>query len=195
MALTSTTLSGALTAAGTRANLASATGVAAGSLMKIDDEFVRVAAIAGTWVDLIRGINGSVQCAHNTGAPVCHSLSGDDFSAPLPAPRMYSYTSAGALTVAPGVHLVGVGAGGAIAYTLANPGADQNGILLHVVSMSAYAHTITLATGWGAVSGDTDVITLSGAVGDGFTLISRAGTWAPVATALTAAEGASAAVA
>lgn len=192
MSLTSTSLSGAITATATRAVVASATSIVAGTVAKIDDEFVRVAAISGTTVDLIRGINGSRQVAHNTGAPFVHSATPDDFSVPV-APRVYSYTSAGAITPAPGTHIIGVGAGGAIAYTLADPPADLPGMFLHIVSVTAQAHTVTMTTGYGGTNA-TDIFTFSGAVGDSITLMSRNGVWSHVATGLTAAEGVSASV-
>jgi hypothetical protein len=187
MALTSTSLSGAIAIDATRAVVASATSLAAGSLCKIDDEYCLVQSISGTAVTLMRGINGSVQCAHNTGAPFVHSTSWEDFSAAIPAPRQYSYTSAGALTPAPGLHIIGVGAGGAVAYTLANPPADQPGMLMHIVSVTAQAHTVDLATGYGG-SDATDIFTMSGAVGDSITLMSRNGVWSHVATGLVAAD-------
>lgn len=192
MALTSTSLAGALSQAGTRAVVAAAGTLAVGCLLKIDDEYARVSAISGTRVDLRRGLQGSAQVAHNTGAPVCYSLDDADFSWPIP-PELYSYTAAGAITPSAGVHLIGVGAAGAIAYTLANPPADLPGMVIHLVSVSAYAHTVTLAS---AYTGSTEtVFTFNNTVGSGVTLISRNAVWSHCSTSRLANESVSVAVA
>jgi hypothetical protein len=195
MALTATTLAGALGATALKANLTSATGVVVGSLLKIDDEYTLVQSIAGTWVSLMRGINGSVQCAHSAGAPAVHSSAPEDFASSIPKPRIYSYSAAGAITPAPGIHVIGIGAGGAHAMTLVDPPADQPGMLLHIVSASAYQHTITMGTGYGGTSG-TDAFTLATeGVGLAITLMSKAGQWSLLATNLTSGEAVGATVA
>jgi hypothetical protein len=193
MALTATTIAGALSASGTRVALTSATSVVAGSIMKIDDEFVRVAAINGTAADLVRGINGTAAVAHAALAPCVHSADGADFWVPV-APRVYSYGAAGAITVAPGIHIIGCGASGAQAMTLADPAADQMGIQLTIVSASAQAHTVTLTTGYLGTNA-SDVFTFAGALGHSITLVAAKGVWAHVGTSLAADESAGVAVA
>jgi hypothetical protein len=192
MALTQTTLAGAMSASTTRCNLTAATSVAVGSLMKIDDEFVKVAAITGTWCDLVRGVNGTAQVAHGILAPCTHSTEPSDFTVPV-APRVYSYGGAtDAITVAPGIHLLTHD--DAAAYTLANPAYDQMGIVLTIVSTTAAAHTVTLVTGY--LGGATeDVFTFAAAVGHSITLVAAKGVWAHVGTSLAANEAAGVGVA
>lgn len=191
MALTATTLAGALSATGVRANLTSATSVAVGSLLKIDDEFCRVQALSGTWVTLQRGINGTAAVAHNALAPAIHSTDGADFSAVV-APRVYSYSVDGALTVAPGIHLLTKA--GVNAMTLANPATDQDGLTMTIVSTTANAHTVTLATGYLGTSA-SDVLTFNNVVGHSVTLVAAKGVWAQVGTSNAADESAGVAVA
>jgi len=192
MALTQTTIAGALSASGTRVGLTSATSVAVGSLMKIDDEFVKVAALNGTWADLVRGVNGTAQVAHSSLAPCTHSTEPSDFTVPV-APRVYSYGGAtDAITVAPGIHLLTHD--DAAAYTLANPAYDQIGIVLTIVSTTAAAHTVTLTTGVLGTNA-SDVYTFAAAVGHSITLVAAKGVWAHVGTSLAADESAGVAVA
>lgn len=192
MALTATTIAGALSASATKVALTSATSVAAGSIMKIDDEFVRVAAIDGVIATISRGINGSAQVAHGILAPCVHSTDGGDFWVPV-APRVYSYGGAAdAITVAPGIHLLTHD--DAAAYTLANPAVDQMGIVLTIVSTTAAAHTVTLTTGYLGTNA-SDVFTFAAAVGHSITLVAAKGVWAHVGTSLAADESAGVAVA
>ena len=192
MPLTSTTLAAAITADALRANLTSATGVVAGSsVMKIDEEWVKVTALSGTWVTLIRGLDGSAQVAHGALAPVVHTTNGAEWSGPIPAPRVYSYDADGAITVAPGTHYLTKAS--AAAMTLANPPADQNGIVLTIASTTAAAHTVTMAT---AVLGSTETVyTFGNVVGHSKTLVSYKGLWAEVNTSRAADETAGVSVA
>jgi len=192
MALTATTLAAALTAAEKRAKLTAVTNVVAGSsLLKIDDEYCRVDAINGLFVDLARGLNGSAVVAHGIYAPVIHTVLASDWSPPIPAPRVYSYGASGAITVAPGIHYLTKATAGA--YTLANPPVDQNGMVVSLVSTTAAAHTVTMAT---AVLGSTETVyTFVNALGHSKTLVSYKGVWAEVNTSRQADESAGVAVA
>lgn len=69
-ALTSTTLSAALTATQTTVQVASATGVSAGVYLFVDREAMRVNSITGTLANVSRGFAGSAARAHITGAVV-----------------------------------------------------------------------------------------------------------------------------
>lgn len=78
MAITATTLSGAVAVSDTSVGVASATGISApvpqtGSgltLLKIDDEMMSVVSLIGTQVQVSRGQYGTQQVAHLTSAPV-----------------------------------------------------------------------------------------------------------------------------
>jgi hypothetical protein len=192
MAFTATTLAAALADTEKRAKLTAVTNVVAGSsLLKIDDEWCKVDAIAGLFVDLSRGLNGSKVVAHGIYAPAIHTTNAAEFSAPIPEPRVYSYGASGAITVAPGLHYITKGS--IAAMTLADPPADQNGMMLTVASTTAYAHTLTMAT---AVLGSTETVyTFGNVVGHSKTLVSYKGKWAEVNTSRAANENAGVAVA
>ena len=69
--------------------------------------------------------------------------------------------------------------GTAAALTVAAPTATtDDGITIVFVSTTAAAHTITATTvGWNAGDAASDVATLGGAIGDGFTCIAYQGEW------------------
>lgn len=68
--LTSTTTSAALTDTGTSVTVASATGIAAGTILYIDKEAMSVVSISGTVATVRRGVAGSFAAAHASGAVV-----------------------------------------------------------------------------------------------------------------------------
>lgn len=206
MAQTKTYISQALTANANLMIVAAATGAVVGDYVKIEDELAKVASIDGLNIGLkFRGCEGTLAVAHNNKAPVVFCAA-DDLPAlgpqTLPGdapPRdIRTYSAAGAIALPNGrdmIAIIGVGEGSSLhAYTLADPPKNTSGYAITIVSASAYAHTVTLTTGFGGTNA-TDVFTMSGAVGDAITLVALHGTWQPIATALTAAEGASAAVA
>jgi hypothetical protein len=86
-----------------------------------------------------------------------------------------TYTSSGAITVKPG--LVLLGSGGALAMTLAAPTTQQNGMTMIILASTAQAHTITNTAGFNAGTTARDVCTLGGAIGDGLTIVASAGVW------------------
>jgi hypothetical protein len=192
MALTSTTLAAAITATATRVSLTSATGVVAGSVLKIDDEYCVVTRISGVWADVIRGVNGSKTAAHALLTPVIHTTNAAEWNPPMPAPRTYSYSADGAITIAPGLHLITKAT--AAAMTLADPPVDRAGIVLTIASATAAAHTVTMATS--PLGGTETVYTFANVVGHTKTLVSTgAGKWAEVNTSRKADETAGVAVA
>lgn len=85
-------------------------------------------------------------------------------------------TDDGAITIPSG--LVVLNKAGAIAATLAAP--QGNGLVLFIVSETAQAHTLDLAT-TGVNGGSADVGTFGGAIGDGVVLISHGDHWYSVA--------------
>lgn len=83
----------------------------------------------------------------------------------------------GAIGIKSGV--VAITKGSAAALTLAAPtaGADD-GMILHIRSTTAYAHTITnTSPGFNNLSTSGDVATLGGAVGDGLSVYAYNGIW------------------
>lgn len=86
-----------------------------------------------------------------------------------------TYTSAGAITIKPGVSLVG--SAGALAMTLAAPSVQQNGMTMAIFASTAQAHTITNTAGFNGGTTARDVCTLGGAIGDGILIQAWGGVW------------------
>lgn len=85
-------------------------------------------------------------------------------------------TADGAITLKSG--LVILNKAGAIAATLAAPTATtDDGKELNIVSITAQAHTVTVAGGINGTGASGDVGTFGGAIGDGFTVIAYGGKW------------------
>ena len=86
-------------------------------------------------------------------------------------------TDDGAITIKSGVVILNKA--GAIAATLAAPTATTDDFkVLHIVSITAQAHTITATTiGFNAGDAASDVATLGGAIGDGLSVVAYQGEW------------------
>lgn len=95
------------------------------------------------------------------------------------ATLLAQYTASGALTVAPGVHLLN---GTTLAMTLANPTIAQNGMIMYISAQNASAHTVTYTAGFGGGTTARDVATFGGAIGDGLVIFANAGTWWIIST-------------
>lgn len=198
MAITTTTLAAAFTAAQTRFKATSATGATVGGLVKIDAEFMVVEAITGTLIDVrSRGAYGTAAVAHAILAPVTFCLPADLLT-PAPghgtglqeSPRdVVSYGAGGAIAL-PTRDTVVLLMGGTAAHTLADPAGVPDGTMLTIVAAQVTtAYTVTLTTGY-AGSNATDVFTFDGVVGSSVTLMACKGVWVHIGTSLTAAEAA-----
>lgn len=86
-----------------------------------------------------------------------------------------TYTSAGAITLLPGVSFIG--SGGALAMTLASPALYQNGMVMVIYASTAQAHTITYTPGFFGTTTSSDVCTLGGAIGDNLVIYAQNGVW------------------
>jgi len=74
---------------------------------------------------------------------------------------------------------------GAIAATLADPtAATDDGKVLTVFSLTAQAHTVTIAGGLNGAGGGADVGTFGGAVGDQFSVFAYNGKWYKLTAAI-----------
>ena len=98
-----------------------------------------------------------------------------DFGASVQVPTQ-ELTDSGAITIPSGVVILNKS--GVIAATLAAP--QANGLVLYIVSETAQAHTLDLATS-GVNGGSADVGTFGGAVGDGVCLVSHGNHWYSIA--------------
>ena len=182
MALTATTLHGALTSTASRVRVTTAGTVAAGHFAKINGEIAKVMAVNGTLVDLQRGVRGTVAKAHGALSPFVYGTAAD-FAATNTGPtavadNIYCYSVAGAIAIKPGTVLL-TGAA-AITFTLADPSVAEDGLKMTFIALTAQAHVVTNAAGSGFDAGagaSYDVATFGGAIGDNFTIIASGGKW------------------
>lgn len=91
------------------------------------------------------------------------------------AGSVQSYATSTAITVQPGLSLLG--SGGALSMTLAAPSAQQDGLVMNIFASTAQAHTITNTAGFNGGTTARDVCTLGGAIGDGITIVAFGGVW------------------
>lgn len=205
MALTTTTASSAIGQTDTSIVVASATGFAAGYLVRVDSEFMKVAQsyVSGTTIPVVRGQDGSAQLAHKVTANVTVGTAADFAAPPVgvsaavtnpvqPAfGQIYSYSAAGAISPVSGIHIINGTSN--LAMTLAVPTKDQDGTLLVIVANGKAAHTVTVSGGLGAGSTASDVGTFSSSYQGGCILCAANGAWVLVGNGVfsaTAATGA-----
>lgn len=165
MSITATTLSGAITASQTSFGVASAAGItipnfqtASGiTYLFIDQELMLVITVNGTFIGVVRGVNGTQAAAHVSGAQVQIGLPTDfvtqqelygsaitkiNTSAAFNQPAIFLTGTADAIPA----HVAGfyvVKTGSADLMTLAAPVAADEGNIIEVWSDTAFAHTIT----------------------------------------------------
>lgn len=205
MALATTTLSSAVAINDTVIKVASATDVAAGRLIRIDDEWMKVsqAYSSGTAVNVLRGQQGSASAAHASSANVTHGLASDFSDAPdgayganvVPsqrARRVVSYSAAGAISLpGAGEDVVAVINGtGALAMTLANPSKDIDGSMLIIIANGKAAHTVTYTAGIGNGGASFDVGTFSASLQVGCQLMACNGFWVLIGNGIAGATAA-----
>lgn len=192
MALTTTTASSAIGASDKFIVVASATGFAAGNLIRVDNEIMRVskAYVSGTTITLDgRGLDGTAQVAHPVSTNVTTGLP-TDFPIPgvggpanaypsQPSLDIAYYSTAGAITLpTAGRDMLAVLNGTTIlAMTLASPTKEMDGCKLYVTNGGKAAHTVTLTAGFGANTTNSDVITFNASQSGGFFAIAANGVW------------------
>ena len=176
MALATTTLSSACAATDNSIVVASATSMAAGRIVLVDQEFMKVNAgyVSGTTVGVLRGQNGSSVVAHVTTTNVTHGASGDFSNPPagiaasvnLPASRafkLYSQTATGTITLPiTGENILLVLNGtSVIAVTVPVPTKDMDGTMMFISGNGVAAHTVTFTGGLSGAGTSYDVITVN----------------------------------
>ena len=180
MATTDTTLSAAVARDDTTILVASLTNFAANDLAKIDGEVMKIVSVpsaATIPVPVIRGIQGTAQVAHVSGARVIRgatpTAAGSDWGDPpvgtvaaFAGPRAYTKTSlsaTGTLTLPkPGEELlVTLNGTTVINLTVPVPTEDMDGTMLWIASNGAAAHTVTFTGGLSGASTSYDVITVN----------------------------------
>lgn len=207
MAITTTTLSAAVGINDTTILLASLTSLAAGQLARIDGEYLRILSVpsaATVPVPVLRGQEGSAQVAHATGAMVSFGTASPvagpaDWAQPAAGSITYgsgsptivhrSYSAAGAIELpGPGqIMIAEINGTGALAMTVAAPTAAIRGSMLRIVGNGKAAHTVTFATGLGAVGATADVATFAAGQQQAIEVIAAGVAWQPSANVAGAA--------
>lgn len=196
MSTTSTTLSGAVGANDLVINVASASGAAFRNKIRIDDEwFTQTADAIGTAIPVRGGEDGSYRQAHVSGAVVEMGLPSDFPAAPpgtaIPVPvsptqqnRTYVTSTGGAIAVPlsdQGIFLKLLGTV-TTAQTITDPVAAQEGQIIVIQAGAAHAYIVQAVDSTGTASdvsfsGDQDLATFGGAIGDGFAFKAVNGAW------------------
>jgi hypothetical protein len=192
MALATTTLSSAVAATDVNIVVASATSIAVGRLLLVDQEVMQVAQswTSGTTIPVLRGREGTVGAAHKATANVTHGLA-SDFSAPTPGLAesvtypisrgtiIQSLSASATLTLPAGgsdLRLILNGTG-AITLTVPVPTKDMDGCELSIVSNGVAQHLLTFTGGLSGAGSNYDVITINATAPAAFKFIACNGLW------------------
>lgn len=211
MALTTTTLNGAIGVNDTLIKVTSGTGFAKGYYLRIDDEFLLQTADAAsgstTLIPVARGVNGSVAKTHVTTTNITvgtgSDFTGSAVTTPLAYPlagrqrRVTNYAASGAISLpSPGTDEVAVLIGtGALTMTVAAPSKDMDGCKLTIFGNAKSASTIQFdgTVGLANAGSSYDIITLQNAGNVGVEVMAINGFWniaaAPAITGTTTAIG------
>ena len=180
MSLTATTLLYAVDNYVSTIQVTSATGFVVGNPVRVDHELMKVQAINGVSIDVMRGIRGTKCQAHNGLANIVTGPWADFPVEEFPRAGSYSYDASGALTIANGIHKIVKVA--AATMTLAPPSRAQEGIVMSILALTTAAHTVTVSVADDAVAGfggkgtGGDAASLN-ATGDTLTIIAARGRW------------------
>lgn len=187
MAITNTTLASACAAGDQVINVTSATGFAAGNLIRVDNEWMlQTAAANGTVVPVRRnGMNGSAVVAHTILAPVATCLASDTLAAgaqqilnpAMSNPTIVSYGASGAIAPPTVNTLVMLDKATAAAMTLAAPSGLADGTEVTILSATAAAHTVTYTAGFYGDTTSSDVATFAAKAGASMTIVAYKGAW------------------
>ena len=201
MAFNYTTFSAAVAVNDKSVNVASATGLAAGVYIRAGFEMMQVTKdyTSGTTVGVLRGQDGTQQLAHTSGEFVSVGLA-TDFAVPgiggpavtypnIPSSDYRTYALAGAITLpSAGRNMVAELIGtGVLAMTVAAPTKELAGCRLFIAGNGKAAHTVTFATGLGAVGATADVATFKADQQQGIEVIACGLAWIPSANVAGAA--------
>lgn len=181
MALTPTTIAGAMSANATTVKLTASTSIAKKMLLKIDGETMLVSDITlAPTVSVARGENGSLAVAHANLAPAIYGVP-SDFTNANGAP-IVSYGADGAITIPTIDTTIYLTKATAAAMTLAGPAKDQTNVVT-IIGTVAVANTVTYTAGFYGDTTSSDVATYAAKVGASLTIQAQSGKWGPVATA------------
>lgn len=193
MALTNTSLSGAVTLNATQIKLTAFTNPSSGgigprTIVVVDGESMLVAdASLSPTLKVVRGYDGTKACAHNTLAPVVYGLTSDftqeaSTNGQAAANELSLSVNSTDVTLPVVDSTIYLTKAGVLAITINGPRADQDNTI-RFVSLTANAHTITYTPGFYANTTSSDVATFPATAGAVFTIVARNGLWNAVATA------------
>jgi len=192
MALATTTLPAAITATAGELTVASATSLAVGRLILVDQEMMQVTkgyVVAATTVPVLRGQGGTVAAAHTITSTVTHG-DADDFQTPgaqaftsHPTVRPWkqvSYTGSANTVVLPtageNLHVI-LNATTADTLTIPVPTADMTGTRLLISSNGAAAHILTFTGGLSGAGSSYDLITINATAPASFEFVAVNSLW------------------
>ena len=200
MALVRTTLASPVALGDTSISVASATSIAPGRILRIDQEWfvVQKDYTTGTNIPVRGGQFGSARRAHAVTAGVVHGDGSEDFDAPAatamtssPTTRptvITSVTATSTLTHAPAGsdHRVILNGTSVITLTIPVPTTDMDGDNLTIISNGAAAHVPTFTGGLGGAGASYDAFTNNATGKFALTVFAANGTWqVPVGPAMT----------
>lgn len=193
MALATTTLSSACSITDNTIVVASATSMAAGRLILIDQEMMQVVQtyVSGTTVGVLRGRDGSKTVAHVTTANVTHGAA-SDFDNPTDqtstgyptqrATKIVSITATSTLTLPDAGSDLRVILNGTsvITLTVPVPTKEMDGCELTIIGNGAAAHVLTFTGGLGGAGTSYDVVTINATAPTAMKAIACNGLWLAV---------------
>lgn len=188
MALTRTTLAVAATKDTTLFSVTSSTGATVGGFMRVNDEYMMIEAIPLTNFVRVRsrGDRGGTAIAHDILAPVTFGLGSDmaalgskqDIPVPGSSVDIKSVGQNGVIPVPTKDTIFILNKAAALASTtFADPGADQDGLVVKFLTATDYAHVITTVSCHDGTTGAHTTNTSAAYIGASLTLIAVGGKW------------------
>lgn len=189
MSLIVTTLNGAILASAQQVKLTAFTSQAGNNFDKqvlvIDGEAMLITDTSlSPTLSVVRGFTdpntgkGTIAGPHNTLAPAVYGKTQDFTSSTggLSTLPVVSYGADGAITVPVVDQTIYITKGSAAALTLAGPNNDST-VTVKVISLSAFAHTITYTAGFYQNTTSSDVATFPATSGATFVFQAKNGVW------------------
>jgi len=186
MSLTRTTLAADVAANDDQITVTAVTGATVGGIVRLDNEYAIVKAIASPVISLsFRGKFGTKAAAHVTGTGVVFGLVTDmpDLAPGNIAPinrfddDLKSINADGAITVPTRDTVLHITKSTAAALTLAAPSTLSDNVELEIVSDTAAAHTVTFTAGFYGDTTSSDVATFAAKAGASMTVVASGGRW------------------
>lgn len=194
MAEVNTTLASACGIQDQSIRVTSATSFAKGQYVKVDNEQMLINGDPdGVNIPVQRGVGGSINAAHVSGANcLTYTLASDSgvpvsqLAEPITLSNQwrlpyFSYSASGALTAAPGIHVLN--GSGALTMTLTDPTYQMEGQVMLIAGNGSAAHTVSLAaasSSFGNAGSDNDVATFGTGGRQVMFLVAVNAKWCPI---------------